>query len=288
MAPYWFRLCQCLRRYGDTGERLPHLANAFKYLWSMSITAFAVLDESATGRGAAWGTVRTLFVLSYMGSTLYSWAWDVLVDWAALDVNAAAHLAARETHRLRTAWARLVRYFSGKQGGGEGVEKGGGRGEGSGSGSAGEEEGGSGSGGGGGGMSESLLRSRRMIRPAWCYCTAILVDLVLRFVWTYTLIPAPHRDDVHFDKDFALYIAPFAATAEILRRCMWSVFRLENEHLNNTARYRKVTYIPLHFDAPTSDRREAVSDRRGRVMAEAGIFVVVAAAVLVLASVTSD
>jgi hypothetical protein len=45
-------------------------------------------------------------------------------------------------------------------------------------------------------------------------------------------------------------VSPFAAGSEIFRRAMWSVFRLENEHLHNTEGYRKIAHIPLHFDLP--------------------------------------
>jgi len=30
LGPYWFRFMQCMRRYFDTGDRFPHVANAFK------------------------------------------------------------------------------------------------------------------------------------------------------------------------------------------------------------------------------------------------------------------
>ena len=30
LLPLWIRFCQCLRRYMDTGNRMPNLANAFK------------------------------------------------------------------------------------------------------------------------------------------------------------------------------------------------------------------------------------------------------------------
>ena len=40
LAPLWFRFNQCLRRYLDTGKRMPNLANAFKYAMSMSVTLF--------------------------------------------------------------------------------------------------------------------------------------------------------------------------------------------------------------------------------------------------------
>ena len=40
LAPLWIRFNQCLRRYLDTGKRMPNLANAFKYAMSQSVTLF--------------------------------------------------------------------------------------------------------------------------------------------------------------------------------------------------------------------------------------------------------
>ena len=86
-----------------------------------------------------------------------------------------------------------------------------------------------------------------MIPYIWPYYCAIVFDLFLRFFWSYTLIP--QRDQQDFS-DIGVIISPISAIAEILRRTMWSVLRLENEHLNNTAGYRDVLHIPLHFDPP--------------------------------------
>lgn len=40
LFPLWLRFNQCLRRYHDTGKRMPNLANAFKYAMSQSVTLF--------------------------------------------------------------------------------------------------------------------------------------------------------------------------------------------------------------------------------------------------------
>lgn len=39
--PAWIRFAQCIRRYRDTGEKFPHLANAGKY----STTFFVVISK---------------------------------------------------------------------------------------------------------------------------------------------------------------------------------------------------------------------------------------------------
>ena len=52
--PSWLRLAQCIRRYRDTGEAFPHLANAFKYSMPIFISAFGYLEYSHAGW---WGVV---------------------------------------------------------------------------------------------------------------------------------------------------------------------------------------------------------------------------------------
>lgn len=42
LFPLWFRFNQCLRRYLDTGKRMPNLANSAKYALSQSVTLFGV------------------------------------------------------------------------------------------------------------------------------------------------------------------------------------------------------------------------------------------------------
>jgi hypothetical protein len=214
IAPYWFRLCQCLRRYSDSGKRHPNLPNAWKYGLSMCVTIFGIFDSTVNTDGNIF---RVLWIVTYFSSTLYSWSWDVLMDWSALDLKAPG-----------------------------------------------------------------LLRSRRMLPERSYYYFAIVVDLILRFFWTYTLIPINVTG--HFSAYLGLYISPFAAIAEIVRRAMWSVFRLENEHLHNTAGYRKVKHIPLHFDTvPTKSIKPVMPRPRWQIFLEASVFVAVVVVVLVVA-----
>ena len=104
------------------------------------------------------------------------------------------------------------------------------------------------------------LRSRRMITKKRYYYIAIVIDLFLRFFWAYTLIPYSANKNAF--SVLSLYVAPFAAVAEILRRTMWSVLRLENEHVNNTAGYRKYKHIPLHYSIPESKATKAKDNKR--------------------------
>jgi hypothetical protein len=84
LLPLWFRFNQCLRRYADTGNRFPHLANAFKYALSQTVTLFGAFHPLYLGMKKQhtgvdlfqffWGSV-------FISSSLYSFAWDVYMDW---------------------------------------------------------------------------------------------------------------------------------------------------------------------------------------------------------------
>ncbi|CAN0300726.1 unnamed protein product, partial [Ectocarpus sp. 8 AP-2014] len=73
------------------------------------------------------------------------------------------------------------------------------------------------------------LRPRLLYRNKTLYTSVAAVNLLLRFLWTVTLVPenAPNL----FPHDFQIYLSPFIAAAEIVRRTMWGFIRVENEHL---------------------------------------------------------
>lgn len=76
----------------------------------------------------------------------------------------------------------------------------------------------------------------------WMAAVAIVADLFLRFAWTLSLVPP------QTSRMLPLYLQPFTMVAELFRRTFWSFFRLENEHLRNTQGFRRVDFIPLHYD----------------------------------------
>ena len=74
-----------------------------------------------------------------------------------------------------------------------------------------------------------LLRGRLMFRQhIWVYYVAIVVDLILRFLWTVTLLPAAPSGPVAYYQYRFKYFLP---AVELFRRSMWSWFRLESEQV---------------------------------------------------------
>ena len=85
LIPLLIRFNQCLRRYADTGDRFPHLANAAKYALSQTVTLFGAfhplyLEYIPEMRGKA-NLFQIFWMVVFISSSLYSFAWDVLMDW---------------------------------------------------------------------------------------------------------------------------------------------------------------------------------------------------------------
>ncbi|CAG5071454.1 Protein of unknown function, partial [Cotesia congregata] len=96
--PAWFRFAQCLRRYKDSKEAFPHLANAGKY----STTFLVVISNTlrsyyADQYKSNWENPWLWFWLaSCIINSIYSYTWDIKMDWGLLDSNAGENKFLRE------------------------------------------------------------------------------------------------------------------------------------------------------------------------------------------------
>lgn len=84
LLPLWFRFNQCLRRYADTGKRFPHLANAFKYALSQTVTLFGAFHPLYLGlkqQDSGFDLFQFFWGAIFITSSLYSFTWDVYMDW---------------------------------------------------------------------------------------------------------------------------------------------------------------------------------------------------------------
>jgi len=167
--PLWFRLLQCLRRYYDTATRWPFIPNAIKYGLSMSVVLFGIFNpqygHSIISRHMVT-PYQFVWILSYGATTMYTWIWDVKMDWDLVTLANKKH---------------------------------------------------------------PLLRQRLMFRRhVWVYYLAIIVDLILRFLWTVTLLPAAPTGPVAYYQYRFKYFLP---AVELFRRSMWAWFRLESEQV---------------------------------------------------------
>ncbi len=108
------------------------------------------------------------------------------------------------------------------------------------------------------------------------YYAAIVLNLLLRFMWVI-VFSLRMAANLKLDMQYFLF---FVAFAEIFRRFVWNIFRLENEHLNNCGKFRAVSDIPLPFEAPPDDEEQDQEDeikskkkqKKKSILARWGIF----------------
>jgi hypothetical protein len=85
--PVLLRFNQCLRKFLDTGDRLPHLANATKYALSQMVTLAGTFHPlyleftSATRANNGVPVYQIFWTILFISSSLYSFCWDVYMDW---------------------------------------------------------------------------------------------------------------------------------------------------------------------------------------------------------------
>lgn len=91
LFPLWIRFNQCLRRYTDTGKRMPNLANALKYAMSQTVTLFGafhplyLMHRQHDEHGIKW--FQVFWMALFVSSSLYSFFWDVFMDWGLGDAK---------------------------------------------------------------------------------------------------------------------------------------------------------------------------------------------------------
>lgn len=169
LFPNVLRIAQNLRQYRDTGHKHPCLTNTFKYVLSLAITAYGLFHRSrkleiteAHGLMQFW-----IYVAALVLSSLYSFAWDITMDWN-LFTSSASFLC--------------IPYKN------------------------------------------VQMRKRRLLEGLRPYIVASAADFVLRFFYVYNFVP---NGSFSFRQEFIDTCAFFAPQLEILRRAMWSVFKME-------------------------------------------------------------
>ncbi|KAI5867201.1 EXS-domain-containing protein [Durotheca rogersii] len=109
------------------------------------------------------------------------------------------------------------------------------------------------------------LKRRRMY-----YCVMVL-DPILRFSWIFYTIFA-------YDKQHSTAATFLICLAEVIRRGIWALFRVENEHCTNVAQYKASRDIPLPYrldHEPLIERagtEEEGNQRRGTTGSASSLF----------------
>lgn len=81
--PGIWRFLQCGRRFLDSGDAFPHLANMAKYSLLISYNAFL----SAYRINLGSDSLRSLFILFASLNTIYSSFWDLFMDWSLMQIT---------------------------------------------------------------------------------------------------------------------------------------------------------------------------------------------------------
>lgn len=105
-----------------------------------------------------------------------------------------------------------------------------------------------------------LLRDITGLKRTWVYYAIMVVDPLLRFSWIFYAI-------FTHNTQHSTLISFSCSLAEVLRRGMWALLRVENEHCGNVAVYKasRDTPLPYRLEASTSSEEEhdaeAAADR---------------------------
>ena len=102
-----------------------------------------------------------------------------------------------------------------------------------------------------------FLRDILALHRPWMYYTIMVLDPILRFSWIFYAI-------FTHNTQHSTVVSFFVAFAEVTRRGMWVLFRVENEHCANVAQYRASRDVPLPYQLEPIVQRpslEAVSTK---------------------------
>lgn len=255
LLPLWIRFNQCLRRYTDTGKRFPHLANAFKYALSQTVTLFGAFHPLYMRNKTESDIFQAFWMFAFVASSLYSFCWDLFqVSRQEFVWNKCFDPRMTSIHSLNSLPFFLARFFHTKDWG------------------LGQRE-------------YNFLGPRLMYPKRAMYYSIIGIDLVLRFAWVLTLLP-PESGAA-----FALpaYLTLVSMMLEIFRRTVWGFLRLENEHRSNTAGFRRVDFVPLHFSTGhTHGYKQEEPHRGASVLVEVAVVTILVLGAAVVSVVAAQ
>ncbi|CAA7019496.1 unnamed protein product [Microthlaspi erraticum] len=96
------------------------------------------------------------------------------------------------------------------------------------------------------------LRDKLLVPHKSVYFTAMVVNVILRVAWMQLVL------EFNLKSLHKIAVSTIISCLEIVRRGIWSFFRLENEHLNNVGKYRAFKSVPHPFhyydDDDTDDK----------------------------------
>jgi hypothetical protein len=105
--------------------------------------------------------------------------------------------------------------------------------------------------------SKRLLRDVRGFKAIWWYYGAMIIDPILRFNWVFYSVYT-------HDLQHSTIVSFLVAFSEVTRRGIWTLFRVENEHCSNVARFKASRNVPLpysiHASSEDDERPESANE----------------------------
>ena len=208
VIPLSCKFIQTLRQAYCTKRRWPHLGNAFKYLTASIVVYYAMVNPE--------GTRSYLWLFAFMLAMLYQIWWDIFIDWELLivippnnatpkntDISLDAHKNTDEdddadANQNSLIW-RLMEHIP----------------------------------------TEFKLRPQRLYKSDTYYWKLLWINILLRFAWMVAFIPTHRLDEggkinYTFSSDVKAIGGFIIALAEIIRRCCWSILKVELETIKMT------------------------------------------------------
>lgn len=100
--PSIWRFMQCIRRFLDTGDWFPHLANCLKY--TISLVYYIMLSVYRIDRTTQ---SRAVFIVFASINAIYSSIWDIFMDWSLMQAN-SKNLFLRDDLIFKNSWFYYV------------------------------------------------------------------------------------------------------------------------------------------------------------------------------------
>ncbi|KAI1768085.1 EXS-domain-containing protein [Hypoxylon sp. FL1150] len=91
-----------------------------------------------------------------------------------------------------------------------------------------------------------FLRDILGLKRRWLYYVVMVLDPILRFGWIFYAI-------FTHNKQHSTIVSFLVAFAEVTRRGLWALFRVENEHCANVAQYKASRDVPLPYMLPSHE-----------------------------------
>ena len=111
--------------------------------------------------------------------------------------------------------------------------------------------------------SHPFLRNNLAYKRIWWYYAGVALDVILRFNWIFYLI---FKDDAGHSSITSFMVA----LSEVVRRSVWMIIRVENEHSANVEMNKALRDIELPYALIEPRDEEAARTPRPQVLSRMG------------------